>query len=164
MENFKNILIRIYNWIFGRHIGEDVESNYIIDLELAKDDDSIMSNEIFIEINKYRVSNGLSLVKKGNVYSYAYAVEHTKYMIGNKKISHDWYGIRREGLKFRGAKRVGEIVAFGYNSAGSVVNAWLNSPDHKSIIDGNFTHTGFGVLKDDSGKYYYTELFYHDNS
>tara|TARA_R110000772_G_scaffold20466_2_gene56797 strand:+ start:90589 stop:91092 length:504 start_codon:yes stop_codon:yes gene_type:complete len=166
LENFKNVLIRLYNWLFNKKVGVIVETekDHPIDIELAKEDDSIMSNQIFIEINKHRTSNGMSSLKKGNSYSYAYAVRHTKYMIENKQINHDDFEIRTQGLKFRGATRVGENVAFGYATAESAVNAWLNSPSHRRAIEGNYTHTGFGVIKGSNGGYYFTELFYHDNS
>tara|TARA_R110000772_G_scaffold43995_2_gene101241 strand:+ start:784 stop:1299 length:516 start_codon:yes stop_codon:yes gene_type:complete len=166
LQNFKNALISLYNYIFNKKVGivVETEADHLIDLELANENDSTMSDQVFIEINKYRTSNGMNAVKKGNQYSYAYAVRHTKYMIENKKINHDDFGLRSRGLKFRGAKRVGEIVAYGYSEAESVVYAWLHSPGHKAIIDGDYTHTGFGIMKDDRGTYYFTELFYHDNS
>jgi len=165
LQNFKNALISLYNYIFNKHVGEviETEADHPIDLGLVSENDSIMSDQVFIEINKYRTSNGMSAVKKGNPYSYAYAVKHTKYMIEKSEINHDNFSTRVDGLKFRGAKRVGEIVAYGYSTAEDVVNAWLHSPGHKSVIDGNYTHTGFGVLQDFRGTYYFTELFYYDN-
>ncbi|MEZ4874441.1 MAG: CAP domain-containing protein [Flavobacteriaceae bacterium] len=58
------------------------------------------------------------------------------------------------------AESVGENVAFGYSDAQKLVQAWINSPSHRSVLEGNYTHTGFGVMQNTSGKYFFTELFY----
>ena len=81
-------------------------------------------------------------------------------MIGISKLNHDNFAVRARALKDRGAVSVGENVAWGYTSAENVVAAWLNSPSHRSTIEGNYTHSGFGVIMNDRGNYYYTQLFY----
>jgi uncharacterized protein YkwD len=54
----------------------------------------------------------------------------------------------------------GENIAFGYNSATDVVNAWLNSPEHlANIMNPNFTQTGVGVEVDASGRLFFTQDF-----
>ena len=68
--------------------------------------------------------------------------------------------MRSEALKSKGAITVGENVAYGYNSAEDVVTAWLNSTSHRNIIEGNFTHSGFGVIAAQGNRYYFTQLFY----
>ncbi|MEZ4857448.1 MAG: CAP domain-containing protein [Flavobacteriaceae bacterium] len=142
---------------------ETVEtSNLSIDLNLANETDWQMANEILQHVNAYRVSVGLSELKRDQQYASAYAVDHTKYMIDQNKISHDNFGIRSEALKNRGAQTVGENVAFGYTEAESLVNAWINSPSHKSVLEGNYTHTGFGIIQNNSGKYFFTQIFYRN--
>ena len=129
-------------------------AKYDIDLALVQKNDSQMSSEILTLVNEHRSSLGLQ-------YASAFAVDHTTYMIEKEAINHDNFGYRSEGIKFHdNAQVVGENVAYGYDTAESVVNAWLNSPGHKAIIEGNFTHTGFGVMKCAKGRSYYTELFY----
>ena len=82
-------------------------------------------------------------------------------MIDKEQINHDNFGYRSEGIKYHdNAEVVGENVAYGYDTAEAVVNAWLNSPGHKAIIEGNYTHTGFGVMKCTKGRSYFTQLFY----
>lgn len=93
-------------------------------------------------------------------YASAYAVEHTDYMIELSQINHDNFHIRSKALKDRGALRVGENVAYGYEDAASLVNSWLNSPSHREIIEGNYTHSGFGVFKNEKNRYFFTQLFY----
>ncbi|MEZ4875919.1 MAG: CAP domain-containing protein [Flavobacteriaceae bacterium] len=136
------------------------ESNYSIDLNLANETDWQMANEILQYVNEYRVSVGLSELKRDQQYASAYAVDHTQYMIDQNKISHDGFGVRAQALKDQGAESVGENVAFGYSDAQKLVQAWINSPSHRSVLEGNYTHTGFGVMQNTSGKYFFTELFY----
>jgi len=136
------------------------EANYSIDLNLAQETDWEIANEILVLINEHRVSVGLSTIQKDQQYASAYAVDHTNYMIDVNGINHDNFNIRSEALKGRGAIRVGENVANGYTTAEAVVHAWLNSSSHKAIIEGNYTHSGFGVIPNDNGTYYFTQLFY----
>jgi len=136
------------------------ESNYVIDLNLAMETDWVMADEILLLINDHRISQGLTELKRDQQHASAYAVEHTHYMIELNSINHDNFNIRSNALKERGAKMVGENVAYGYSSAENVVRAWLNSPSHRNIIEGPYTHSGFGVLKNNEGRYYYTQLFY----
>ena len=138
----------------------DDEANYSIDLNLANETDWLMADEILVLINAHRASVNLAPIKKDQQYASAYAVEHTLYMIKKAQINHDNFNIRTQALKTKGAIKVGENVAFGYSTAESVVNAWLNSPPHRRAIEGNYTHSGFGVVKGSNGGYYFTQLFY----
>ncbi len=136
------------------------EVNYSIDLNLAQETDWEMADQILSLVNQHRASLGLEAIKKDQQYASAYSVDHTKYMINTAKISHDHFNVRSKALKDKGADSVGENVAYGYATAEEVVNAWLNSPPHKMIIEGPFNYSGFGILKDDKGHYYFTQLFY----
>ncbi|WP_203294910.1 CAP domain-containing protein [Luteirhabdus pelagi] len=135
--------------------------HYTIDVNLAQETDWTMANEILDLVNAHRTSQGLSTLKRDQQYASAYAVDHTKYMISIEDINHDNFQTRKEAMKDRGAIRVSENVAYGYQTAEAVVTAWLNSPDHRKNIEGDFTHLGFGVLQsEDDSRYYFTQLFY----
>ena len=136
------------------------ESNYVIDLNLAMETDWDMADEIMLLVNEHRANLGLEPIKSDLEYASAYAVDHTMYMIDVDKINHDNFVERSQALKERGAKMVAENVAYGYSSAEDVVRAWLNSPGHRRVIEGQYTHSGFGVLKNSEGRYFYTQLFY----
>jgi uncharacterized protein YkwD len=140
--------------------GVTEEANYSIDVNLAKETDWQMANEILDLVNEHRNSLGLRTIARDQQYASAYAVEHTKYMIDLNKINHDNFSTRSSALKDRGASSVAENVAMGYTTAESVVNAWLHSPTHKNVIEGNYTHSGFGVMQNSSGRYYFTQIFY----
>ena len=136
------------------------EADYSIDVNLAQETDWQMANEILELINAHRTEIGLRTIKRDQQHASAYAVEHTKYMIDMEKINHDNFSTRSRALKDRGASSVGENVAMGYTSAEDVVNAWMHSPSHKRIIEGNYTHSGFGVMQNSKGHYYFTQIFY----
>jgi len=136
------------------------EANYSIDLNLAQETDWVMADAILDLVNEHRATIGLSAIARDQQHASAYAVDHTQYMIALKKISHDNFGVRAEALKQRGAQVVAENVAYGYTTPEAVVTAWLNSAGHKKIIEGNYTHSGFGVMQSPDGKYYFTQLFY----
>lgn len=137
-----------------------IQENYTIDLNLALKTDWIIANKINSLINDHRDSIGLPSIEIDNQYASAYAVEHTIYMIEKDRVNHDNFNHRSNALKARGAISVAENVAYGYTNAEDVVNAWLHSPSHKSTIEGSYTHTGFGVLKNEDGIYFFTQLFY----
>ena len=134
--------------------------NYSIDLNLANETDWQMADQILVLINAHRATLSLSEIKKDQQYASAYAVDHTLYMIEEAQINHDNFGIRSQALRNKGAIAVGENVAYGYSTAESVVGAWLNSSGHREAIEGNYTHSGFGIVKNAGGGYYFTQLFY----
>ena len=136
------------------------ESHYLVDINLAMETDWVMADEILLLINEHRTSIGLSELKRDQQYASAYAVDHTKYMIDKDKISHDNFNDRARALKEKGAQTVAENVAYGYDTAEKAVTAWLNSPSHRNIIEGPYTNSGFGVLTNEDGRYFYTQIFY----
>ncbi len=136
------------------------EANYSINLNLALETDWKIADEILVLVNEHRVSVGLSEIIRDQQYASAYAVDHTLYMIDIDKINHDNFAYRSNALKERGAESVGENVAYGYTSAEEVVHAWLNSPSHKNIIEEPYKHSGFGIIKNEKGRYFFTQLFY----
>ena len=110
-------------------------------------------------VNAYRLSLGLNALEcmaviKGAAYS------HTDYMVDQNTVSHDNFFSRKNYLTNSiGAKSVSENVAYGFTSAKSVVNAWLDSEGHKQNIEGNFTDFDVSAEKNAEGKWYYTNIF-----
>jgi uncharacterized protein YkwD len=141
----------------------EVEANHNqIDLTLSQQTDWQMANQVLTLMNQHRTSIGLTQILSDTQYASAYAVEHTKYMIGLNAINHDNFSVRSAALVSEGATFVGENVAQGYDSAQEVLAAWINSPGHKLIIEGNYTHCGFGILKNETDTYFFTVLFYRE--
>ena len=115
-------------------------------------------------INNYRASIGLNTLEVINHISYK-SEEHNIYMIDNKVVNHDYFQDRTNNLiQLLQASRVGENVAYNYQSAEGVLAAWLNSPGHKANLEGDYTHMGVSVSSDPiTGKKYYTNMFMKRN-
>lgn len=110
-------------------------------------------------INDYRLSLGLNPLQQINHISYK-SEEHDNYMIANNVVNHNNFVARSENIiSVLGAKRVGENVAYNYNSPKAVVQAWLNSPSHKENIVGDYTHFGIAIKTNPDGRKYYTNIF-----
>lgn len=144
----------------SEELDEDIINNEI-DLNILNENDWEYSEDIFQLINQHRLSIGKYSLEMDTLYASAYAIEHSKYMIEAEDVNHDNFFNRSNGLLKQGASEVGENIAFGYYSAKSVFNAWLKSESHRRIIEHDYTHVGFGVLRSSiNNKYYYTLLFY----
>jgi len=111
-------------------------------------------------INDYRQSKGLNPLTVINHISYK-SEEHNFYMIDNNVVNHDYFQQRSDNLvRVLGAEKVGENIAYNYQTAESAMSAWLNSPSHKVNIEGDYTHLGISVtINPDNGKKYYTNMF-----
>lgn len=61
------------------------------------------------------------------------------------------------GVKFSAA---GENIAMGQRTAEEVMNAWMNSPGHRSnILNSSYTEIGVGLAKNANGQCYWTQMF-----
>jgi len=111
-------------------------------------------------INKHRQSLALEPLEIIDYVSLQ-SEQHTEYMIANHAINHDNFEARAHDITDAiGASNVNENVAYNYATAASVLHAWLNSPDHRANIEGDFTNFGFSIRIDpETGKKYYTSIF-----
>ena len=115
--------------------------------------------EILDLINDYRASLDLNSLRPMEIVK-AQAFLHTDYMIEQNNMSHDYYFARKSFLQSKtGASRVAENVAFGFSTAQSVVDAWLNSEDHRNTIEGDFTDFDISAEQNEFGFWYYTNIF-----
>ncbi len=115
--------------------------------------------EIMELINAYRINEGLNPLNEHNTVK-AVAYTHTDYMIEVDNVSHDNFFQRKQSLQANAdANIVSENVAYGFNSAESVVNAWINSPSHKDNIEGDYTDFDVSAEQNNEGKWYFTNIF-----
>lgn len=116
-------------------------------------------NELLDLINDYRISVGLNRLDKINHISHV-CHEHTEYMIKSNKVGHDHFCERQMHLHdVLGALKVGENIAFNYNTPQSALNAWLKSNYHKENIEGDYTAFGICIDENEQGQKYYTNIF-----
>ena len=58
----------------------------------------------------------------------------------------------------------GENLGRGQTTPAQVVTGWMNSPGHRAILLGQFTHLGVGVHRNSAGVYHWAQLFINDGS
>ena len=150
--------------LFAFSINDDHKENHYasveIDLNSLERNDWKLSHKILGEINSYREQKKLTALNKDTLFASVYALRHCDYMKESNVVNHDFFFIRKQGLTNLGAKTVGEIIAYGYPNSSSVVSAWIRSDSHRKIVEGDYTHFGIGIAKDDLNRNYYTLLFY----
>jgi len=139
---------------------ESAEEDSINSIELLiAPDAKQIEIEIMELINAYRINEGLNPLEDHSTVK-AVAYTHTDYMIEVDNVSHDNFFQRKQSLQSNAeANDVTENVAYGFNSASAVVNAWLNSPSHKANIVGDFTDFDISAEQNELGRWYFTNIF-----
>lgn len=116
--------------------------------------------EILDLVNNHRKNLGLNALGKLNMVS-SVSKGHTDYMVETGDVSHYNFNVRAQALiDNAGAKSVGETVAYGFSSAQGVVNGWINSDQHRAILEKpDYTHFGISVKANIEGRNYFTQMF-----
>jgi uncharacterized protein YkwD len=115
--------------------------------------------DLMDRINQHRAGKGLPILQQIEHVSYK-AYEHNLFMIENNQVSHQNFENRSNHLRQAlPASRVGENLAYNFQSNNGVLNAWLASDGHAKNIEGDFTHFGISISTDNNGRKYYTNIF-----
>ncbi|HLK31116.1 MAG TPA: CAP domain-containing protein [Puia sp.] len=123
--------------------------------------DNKIENEIFVYINLHRKSVGLKPLQLNEVESSAAAKHSNNMASGKVSFGHAGFQKRIKNIsnQLGNIEASAENVAEGTMNAKEVVNVWLQSPEHKKNIEGDYTLTGIGVVKSKKGVTYFTEIF-----
>ncbi len=117
---------------------------------------------ILNEINAYRAKEGLSQLKV-NSFIAEQARQHSREMADRSiPFGHDRFGERKEKILAKysdGCYAIAENVACSDSGLKRIVPLWLHSPGHRKNIEGNFGLTGVGVVRDNHGRVYVTQIF-----
>lgn len=112
--------------------------------------------ELLDRINHHRDSMGLNILQNNQHISYL-CQEHNIYMIESGIFNHDYFQSRADNLKITlDAERVGENIAYNYQTPKSTLNAWINSTDHRQNIEGNYTNFGLSITRGTNQRNYIT--------
>ena len=57
------------------------------------------------------------------------------------------------------SENVASVKTTGKNIVPALMNLWTNSKDHEKSLLSSWTHTGVGVVVDDDGTVFSTEIF-----
>jgi len=122
-------------------------------------DEIATTNQLIQLVNDHRLSIGKPLLIRNSTAD-KLAEEHTNYMVSKADVNNDNFEIRWEALEHKeNAEDISENIGFD-NSAEETMDAYLNNIWLKVNVEGDYTHTGIAVKKDDKGNYYYTQIFY----
>ena len=116
--------------------------------------------EVLDLVNNYRNEIGLPTLSLLNLVSKE-AESHSIYMVKQGLLSHDNFDVRTKNLIDKtDAISIAENVGFGYNTAETLFESWLNSPSHSKNFEAKrYTHIGISAKKNSNGIYYVTQIF-----
>lgn len=122
-----------------------------------------LEKSVHKQINQYRAERNLPpLTLDGRISEQARL--HSRAMANGKvPFGHGGFDARIAAINrvipYRSAA---ENVAFnkGYsNPAQQAVEGWIKSPGHRINIEGQYSLTGIGIVKNAKGEYYFTQIF-----
>ncbi len=132
---------------------------------LSPEKETQLQQIVLQEVNRYRQSKGMNKLVLSDVLSkeakqHSFDMASKKMTFGHqdfdKRIAH----IKREITNFGGGA---ENIAWYKIPPNEVVKKWLTSRGHKRNIEGRYNLTGIGVVQDERGWIYYTQIFVKDN-
>ena len=147
---------------------DDENGLYMNEIDKHVDTENVIHTSTELEIisivNQYRKNINIPELQTLNIIS-GVADSHTNYMITSGQVSHDNFENRLQYLTDNAnAISVGENVAYGYSSAQSVFNGWLNSEGHRKVIENpKYTHVGISIEINSEGRNYFTQIFIKKN-
>ncbi|MHB9027635.1 MAG: CAP domain-containing protein [Candidatus Latescibacterota bacterium] len=124
---------------------------------------TVLENQVFDSVNRYRYDQEVPLFKWRDTIADE-AREHSRNMAeGKVPPGHNGAEGRRAdiGKRFRVnafAENVAQSRGYG-DPARETVQGWINSPEHKKNLDGNFDLTGVGVAVSADSTYYVTQIY-----
>lgn len=127
------------------------------DREVAELEQSILK-----QINQYRAERGLGPLAL-NPELCQQARLHSQSMAEQRSMNHNGFDQRMATVsRSMPYSNASENVAYnqGYPDpdARAVVD-WINSPEHRQNIEGEFNLTGIGIVRNAQGEYYFTQIF-----
>lgn len=140
----------------GSCTSDSIEEAPVVEAENALE----IEQDLLEIVNEHRLALNTNALEFSDV-AYKYANIHTDYMIAKGSISHDNFSSRASSINSEiEVEMVAENVAKDYKTAVEAFQGWYLSSSHKKTMEGDFTHTGISVKKDELGNYYFTQLFY----
>jgi uncharacterized protein YkwD len=127
--------------------------------------ESALEMQIVSLMNQQRQQNGLPALQVSSQLVMAAQI-HSRDMAQLNDMDHTLPGAAQPALQDRLSfvgynwQCAGENIAEGYPDATTVIQGWMNSPEHRAnILNTSFTQIGIGVAYSSSGMPYYTQEF-----
>ena len=123
-----------------------------------------LARQVHEQVNEYRKSLNLAPLTLNAEISDR-ARQHSQNMAQNKvDFGHSGFDSRIEALSIS-YRSAAENVAYnqGYGDpVKQAVEGWIESEGHRQNLTGNYNLTGIGVVKNQQGEYYFTQIFILD--
>lgn len=132
-----------------------------ISYNLSSSDIKSMQNDILKLVNQHRSKLGLRSLQMNDLAT-TEATKHSADMAkGRMSFGHGGFEERKNNLykQVSGITAIAENVAYGKINAQQVMDMWLNSPEHKKNIEGNYSLMGIGISQSRDGYIYFTQIF-----
>ncbi|GIF24210.1 uncharacterized protein YkwD [Actinoplanes tereljensis] len=121
-----------------------------------------LMSEVVTKTNQQRRANGCGTLSVDLELTIA-SIRQSLYMAKTGQFTHVW----KDGTTFAARAHAagyeqpsGENIAWGYRTSEEVLEAWMNSPDHRDNILNCSAHSiGTGVAYGNNGLPYYTQVF-----
>ena len=134
------------------------------DMITAQNSELALARQVHQQVNEYRKSLNLAPLTLNAEISQQ-AKQHSQNMAENKvEFSHSGFDRRIKALSIS-YRSAAENVAYnqGYgNPVKQAVEGWIESEGHRQNMRGNYNLTGIGVVKNQQGEYYFTQIFILD--
>jgi len=121
-----------------------------------------LEEEVLTEINAHRAQRGLSALEMNNTLRNLARGHSEKMALEGDDPDHAGFEARVEEIRAElGNGSVAENVASGGGDVTAIVQLWIDSEGHKDNIEGSYDLTGIGVVKDEEGRHFYTQIFFN---
>lgn len=154
------VKLKILNAFFVLSLIILPQANHAVSNKAFANDDKLPA-EILYQINQYRLSKHLPMLKMDPVIS-AEAKKHSLDMANHRMaFGHQDFNTRIKHIyaKLPNCRGGAENIAYNYKNAVHVVSEWVKSKGHQRNIVGAYNLTGIGIARDKKGKIYFTQLF-----
>ena len=119
-----------------------------------------LEEKVFTQINDYRVSKGLNALAVDERLVGQARIHSRNMGRGTVAFGHQGFQerIKAAAIPYKSAA---ENVAYNNQSdpASAAVEGWIAGEGHRRNIEGRFDLTGIGVVRNEEGFYYFTQLF-----
>lgn len=122
---------------------------------------SPLEQRLVTQVNRERARHGCRALRHRAALQ-ATARGHSALMARHRRLAHQLPGEAALGTRladagYRGARRMGEVIAAGPMSAKRVLRMWLQSPPHRRLLlDCRFRQLGAGVVEGGPGQRWWT--------
>ena len=133
--------------------------------------DSSLSEQVSQEVNTYRRNRGANMLQRHAGLD-RLAQEHSEYLrknrgsftLNGKNVSHIGFDgrvlVARERYRMANlSENVAAAPNVGKSPGPTLVRMWADSKGHEYNMRASWTHTGIGVVVDDDGMVFCTQLF-----